>query len=162
MNKTIEELRNLALELQPIIDAKIKSLLDTFYKKPYEEESRIKSENGLLRKQEKIPEYYKDNISKIPDVLGFRISLPSDEDCPFVAKLIEEFLKPHTLFDMFNNPKPTGFKAFLYHISTEKVNIEIQIMTYQMRDWTNATHAEHEMRKYGSVLSDNTQEERKI
>jgi len=65
--------------------------------------------------------------------------------------IYENILEAVTNF--FNNPKSTGYKAFNCFYDNWAFNTEIQMMTKEMRDWTNATHNEHNKRKYGDILT---------
>lgn len=153
MSLNLNELREKAMNQMKVLEPIIRTQLDTYYRKPYELECRIKTDENLLRKQAKYPEKYGDDISKIPDVLGFRISAQFVDDCPLIANLIEEHFYPNRLLDYYNKPKESGFQAYLYYFTNQDVNMEIQIMTQKMRDWTNLTHYEHELRKYyGTVF----------
>ena len=148
METDINMIREMANKQLPIMERLIKLVIEKQYFKDYELESRIKGVDGLKRKQTQFPEKYGFNVEAIPDILGFRVSVPSEEDCLVISEIIYG-LAPYNVLDFFNNPKESGFKAFLYQLTSSSVNVEIQIMTYKMRDWTNATHEEHEQRKYG-------------
>ena len=155
MNPSIYELRVKA-ELHLVkIEEEIRELLNREYGKPYELECRIKTEESLLRKYNEFSELCKEQVSNVPDILGFRISVVSQEDCPLIAELVVNNLKSKDVIDYFNSPKETGFKAYLCYLENQPVTTEIQIMSQAMRDWTNLTHKEHEIRKYGYTLNDN-------
>lgn len=127
-------------------------LLDFLYRqfgKHFTLEERIKSIDKIKMKQQLIGN---DDIHAIGDIIGFRISVDSDGD---VLKLISIFNKwidkERMIFDYFNRPKETGFKAYLIQFRNNFIPYEIQIMTKKMRDWTNKTHAEHDKRKYNNL-----------
>lgn len=161
MRDYINQIRQLAADNASIVEGILKNEIEKCYSGPYELEYRIKSEEGIIRKQKKFFDSYGGNIEEFPDILGFRISLPREEDCTQIASVLDK-LSPHHLLDFFNQPKPTGFKAYLYYflfsvntdvsVMTPEVQVmtaEVQVMTFNMRDWTNETHYEHEIRKYG-------------
>ena len=134
-----------------LFEVKIKNLLDSYYRKPYILDSRVKNINKLKKKQLYLSDIYNYPVElfDIPDIVGFRISVPTEEDVVEVSKIVKDKLLPTRLVDYFNKPRETGFKAFLYYFQDCKINTEIQIMTEEMMEWTNATHEEHNIRKYG-------------
>lgn len=149
MYKNIEELRYVAnIELEAL-EVEIRCLLDEYYKKPYELDFRVKSRNGILRKQEK---YKMNNITKIPDIIGFRICLYDEADCEKVSNIIREYFKPIHVKDTFNKTKSFGFKAFIHYLFDRKINTEIQVMTTEMRDWINMNQTIYETSHYGQTL----------
>lgn len=151
---TEEELIIKAELLKDVIEKEIIRILELSYKKPYNLDSRIKS----LDKIEKKIEFRKNNnvpysICDIGDVVGFRISVESEEDVVFLQELflniwVEE---PSCLFDFFNEPKSNGFKAFILQFKQGEIPYEIQFMTNEMREWVNLTHEEHDNLKYGKM-----------
>lgn len=129
----------------------LESFLNTYYKKPYVLECRVKSIEKLRMKQELLSKKrgYQVDLAKLPDIIGFRISVDEESDVEELSALVQDILNPSRLIDYFNTPRTTGFKAYLYYFEDIGINTEIQIMTIKMKDWTNITHDEHNMRKYG-------------
>ena len=80
-------------------------------------------------------------------------SVDSESDVYRIFALLNDYFEPSRVIDFFNNPKSTGYKAFNCFYDNWAFNTEIQIMTKEMRDWTNATHDEHNKRKYGEILT---------
>ncbi len=124
--------------------------LTIHYGKSFALDSRIKSAEKLKLKQKFLEAKHQRPIEiyQIPDIIGFRISVDDENEVRVVSDLIESFLNPNRLIDYFNNPRETGFKAKLYYFEDEDFNTEIQVMTRDMMEWTNATHEEHNKRKY--------------
>jgi len=120
---------------------KIKALIEKYYHDEYDFEYRIKTRASIERKQNLNSRI---KLYQIPDILGFRISVPNDEYVLIISKIMAR-MEPITFTDFFNTPRNSGFKAFIYRFGS----FEIQIMTYQMRDWTNNTHDEYEKQRYG-------------
>ena len=98
------------------LEESILNLLHQEYDKHFILESRIKSVDKIKLK-------YKLQIKKglsgnanglVPDIIGFRISVDSEDEVDF----------------------------------SDEIPFEIQIMTEQMRDWTNKTHLEYDEEKY--------------
>lgn len=141
-----------AQEYANIFSKKLYNIIKDKYKKPFLLEFRIKSFESINRKQELWQREYnfRPSFEKLPDIIGYRLSVENEEDCTVMSDVISEYLNPNRLIDYFNHPKETGFKAYLYYIEEDKFNSEIQIMTLSMRGWTNSTHQEHVIRKYGS------------
>lgn len=119
----------------------------------YELECRVKSLDKIHQKQTLYEERNKPStLNDIPDIIGFRISIESEEEVIRIFSLINSHFKPIRVVDFFNYPKVTGYKAFNCFYDNWTFKTEIQIMTKEMRDWTNATHEEHNKRKYGDVI----------
>ncbi|MCM1052372.1 MAG: RelA/SpoT domain-containing protein [Ruminococcus sp.] len=146
----LEELAYLeAYEMQEIL----KSFLDTKYDKDYILEFRIKSLDKIKLKQRLYAmRYGYFELLDVPDIIGFRIAIDTEEDVQLIASLIDYYFRPTRIVDFFEKPKETGYKAYNYFFENEEIGTEIQIMTKEMRDWTNSTHEEHDERKYGAVL----------
>lgn len=147
-----DKLQNLANANLELLKVKIELLLNQYFHKPYVLDFRVKSISKLKQKQLLFfqKKGYLLPLESLPDVVGFRISLENESDVIEVSELISKFLKPSRLIDYFNYPKDTGYKAFMYYFENLEVNMEIQIMTIEMMKWTNATHEEHDKRKYFS------------
>lgn len=62
---------------------------------------------------------------------------------------MKNMLFPSKIIDRFHKSTENGFKAFLYYFENFGIKTEIQIMTTRIMEWTNATHEEHNKRKYG-------------
>lgn len=120
-------------------------------------ETRIKSDVALERKKAIMDcqqqKGYKE-IFDIPDIIGLRILTENENDCYVISEILNTHFSPSRIIDYFTQPRDTGFKAYLYFYTNLDIHSEIQIMTYQMRDWTNSTHKEHELRKYGNYIDE--------
>ena len=139
-----EQLQEMACkELETLKDNLI-DFLEKNYNKPYELDCRVKTPEKLREKQ-KLMNY--SSIIACKDIIGFRISVDSEDEVLELSRLVES-LGPNSVVDYFNKPRETGFKAFLYYFELD-INTEIQIMTKEMKEWTNKTHDEHNKRKYG-------------
>lgn len=139
------------LEMEEIKDM-IVNLLNKF-DVSYELEYRNKELAKLKRKIEyrKGKGFKNENILNIPDIIGFRIVVESEEDVLKIRDILNN-TRYDRIIDNFNFPKESGFRDFAYYYACFGFNTEIQIMTKSMRDWTNATHEEYEMRKYGDLV----------
>lgn len=136
-----------------LIEQEINNYLGLLGKK-YVLDSRIKSPEKIRIKQEYLKRKGRPyNLTDIDDIIGFRISTETDND----LLLIEAFLEGTFFYtyqmvkfvDFYSKPKETGYKAFnIFFISHHGIHFEIQMMTERMRDWTNSTHIEHDIRKY--------------
>ena len=121
----------------------------------YELENRVKSLTKIHQKQELYSERSNPvDLFDIPDIIGFRISVNTEEDVVRIFSILNKYFVPFRIIDFFNNPKFTGYKAFNCFYDIWGFKTEIQIMTKDMRDWTNATHDEHNERKYGDIIRD--------
>lgn len=119
----------------------------------YELECRVKSLDKIHQKQALYEERnVPSTLNDIPDIIGFRISVENEEEIIRIYELINRFFNPIRVIDFFNRPKQTGYKAFNCFYDNWAFPTEIQIMTKEMREWTNATHEEHNKRKYGDIL----------
>lgn len=127
--------------------------------KSYILESRIKSLDKVKLKQEYLKSKGRPcELYDIDDIIGFRISADTKEDLFLIEAFLEStfFYKyPMVKFvDFYAHPKETGYKAFnVFFMSHNGIRFEIQMMTKEMRIWTNKTHAEHDNRKYGKIIS---------
>ena len=141
------------------LEESILNLLHREYDKHFILESRIKSVDKIKLK-------YKLQIKKglsgnanglVPDIIGFRISVDSEDEVDKIKKIfcqnwIGHITHSFLLFDYIRSPKPSGFRAITiqYRVPffSDEIPFEIQIMTEQMRDWTNKTHLEYDEEKY--------------
>ena len=148
-----EDLFLIAEEEVKLFEPQLRDLIAINYNKPFTLEYRIKSLEKLQRKQILWQQNkgFLPSISQLPDIIAYRISVDDEEDCKIISSIISQFLRPQRLKDYFHIPKETGFKAFLYFFDNRRINTEIQIMSTKMRDWTNATHEEHDSLKYGDL-----------
>ncbi len=125
--------------------------------KSYILESRIKSPDKVKLKQDYLRSKGRPcEICDVDDIIGFRISTETDEDLFFIEAFLESTLfytYPMVKFvDFYAHPKETGYKAFnIFFISHHGVRFEVQMMTKEMRMWTNKTHEEHDKMKYEKV-----------
>lgn len=118
-------------------------------------DSRIKSLEKIKIKQEYLKRKGRPcDLTDVYDIVGFRISTETEDD----LLLIEAFLEGTIFYtyqmikfvDFYFKPKDTGYKAFnIFFISHHGIHFEIQLMTENMKKWTNSTHLEHDIRKYG-------------
>lgn len=145
-----EKLQLLATEQMEILEPQIIDFLYRYYGKPYVLDRRIKSTSKLKLKQKLFSDQkgYPVALEDLPDIIGFRISVESEAEVEEISELIKQIMRPNKVIDYFNNPKDTWFKAYLYYFENLEVNTEIQIMTEKMKEWTNLTHDEHNIRKY--------------
>lgn len=152
MSQEDEKLQLLAEHSMESLEVQIIGILDRHYGRPYTLDRRVKSVDKLKLKQRLFSNIkgYQVSLEELPDIIGFKISVENEEDVEIVSKIIEELMFPTRVIDYFNKPKDTGFKAYLYYFDNFEVNTEIQIMTEKMKEWTNATHEEHNNRKYFS------------
>ena len=153
MNLEDEELQLLAEEQMNRLRTEIQKYLNKFYDKTYILDSRVKSPDKLKMKQTLISSKkgYPIKLNDLPDIIGLRISVETEQDVEKMSELIKG-LSPSKVMDYFNTPRENGFKAFLYYFENIGINVEIQIMTVQMMEWTNATHKEHDTKKYGQKI----------
>lgn len=150
MNQNDEKLQLLAEQWMNNLELQIINFLDRCYGKPYTLDKRVKSIDKLKLKQRLFSNKrgYLVPLEELPDIVGFRISVESEEDVEIVSGIVKNLMLPNRVIDYFNKPKDTGFKAYLYYFDKYEINTEIQIMTERMKEWTNATHDEHNNRKY--------------
>ena len=149
----------------------IETLLKANYGKPYQIDYRVKSPEKIVYKlQTRLKEkaFAKDliihmryndeecrmalareRLSLINDQVGIRISVDDENEVLALIKLLGDFFTPEGTADYFSTPKESGFKAFVYYLTIDGINIEIQLMTNKMRDWTNQTHDEYDIKTYG-------------
>ncbi len=146
----LEELAFLEME-------EIKTMLVNFLNNncdfSYEVEARVKSLDKLKQKLALYSSMGVENptLIDIPDIIGFRISLDNEAEVIKMINLINNFAEYHRTIDNFTYPKETGFKAFAFYYNCFGFNTEIQIMTKNMRNWTNKTHKEYDNKKYGNL-----------
>lgn len=139
-----------------LIEEEISKYLKIFGKK-YVLDSRIKNPEKVRIKQEYLRIKGRPNkITDIDDIIGFRISAENDEDLLSIKAFLERTLfceyEMVKCVDFYSKPKETGYKAYnIFFISTHGICFEIQMMTEDIRKWTNSTHKEHDIRKYGRI-----------
>ncbi len=139
--KYLEELAFLEME-------EIKDVLISFLDKcniSYELDFRVKSLDKIHQNQL----LFKENngvsdLSDIPDIIGFRISVDSDQEVLRIFDLLFDYFIPISVGDVFNHTNNTGYKAFSCYYDVWGINTEIQIMTKNMRDYINSHHEEHD------------------
>lgn len=99
---------------------------------------RIKSKYSIYNKLKKYEkEWINPNISRVNDLIAFRILTNKEDDCFFVLEKLMDHGEPdYDLFDDYiSNPKPNGYRAIQFPIKFPSVldlKIEIQIMTKDM------------------------------
>ncbi len=157
---SFESLLNAANLMKMNLEEAILKLLYQNYGKPFLLESRIKSVDKIKLKQKlQIKKGYVGSINcLVPDIIGFRISVDCEQDIEDVKKIFSQNWNDFgericMVFDYIKNPKSSGFKAITlqYRVVSDfsrEIPYEIQIMTKQMRDWTNKTHLEYDKKKY--------------
>lgn len=152
MNVKEEYLETLfSLEIEEIKDSLINILSQSGIS--YQLDFRVKSLDRIHQKQLLFKERNRPcELFDIPDILGFRISVDSKADVYSIFALLNTCFEPSRVVDYFNSPKSTGYQAFNCFYDNWAFNTEIQIMTNEMRDWTNATHDEHYKMKYGDII----------
>lgn len=146
-----EELQALAAKQMEELKTQLTNFLDRYYRKTYVLDCRVKTLDKLKLKQNLFitQKGYFVELTDLPDIIGFRISVETEKEVEELSNLISNKLQPSRVIDYFNKPRETGFKAYLYYFENIEINTEIQIMTVPMMEWTNATHEEHNERKYG-------------
>ena len=113
-----------------------KTLKDLKFEKKIE--GRIKSKYSIYNKLKKYEkEWINPNITRVDDLIAFRILTNKEEECFFVLeKLMDNGEPDYDLFDDYiSNPKPNGYKAIQFPIkfpSISDLKIEVQIMTKDM------------------------------
>lgn len=146
----LEELAFLEMEE---IKFEIMNILSN-YGKSYTLDCRVKTLEKIHQKQLLYQERNKPcTLDDIPDIIGFRIAVETQEEVIRIYTLINSIFEPKRVVDFFNYPKSTGYKAFNCFYGNWAFGTEIQIMTKEMRDWTNATHEEHNKLKYGDIMT---------
>lgn len=142
-------------------EQKFQAYIKRIYKDEFLLEHRIKSLKSIKRKQS-FAEHNgsKLNLSQIPDLVGYRISVHNESDRNYLANLLffdgkswDKRLEPDYVINYFDPPRESGFNAILYRYENFAVNTEVQIMTFEMRKWTNETHGEYE-KKYDNLDQD--------
>ncbi|MCH5167168.1 MAG: hypothetical protein J1F35_04660 [Erysipelotrichales bacterium] len=153
MVETHEELQFLAQEEVEEFKPILTEFLDKNYGKPYTLEYRIKSPEKIRLKQELFSKMKGIDFPlwALPDIIGYRIGVESEEEVEVLNQLIKMEYEPIRIMDYFNNPKESGFRAYLQQFDNARVNTEIQIMTFDMIKWTNATHQDYDDKKYVSL-----------
>ena len=145
-----EEIEEVAKQQRDRLDMSIRFFLNRYYRKPYMLESRIKSKESMLLKRDYLEKNsgHPVELTDLPDIIGFRISVDDDDSVLQLSERIKIILCPDRVIDYYSNPKDSGFKAISCYFTDIGINMELQIMTKQMRNWTNETHEEYKIRKY--------------
>lgn len=113
-----------------------KTLKDLKFEKKIK--GRIKSKYSIYNKLKKYEkEWINPNISRVDDLIAFRILTNKEDECFFVLEKLMDHGEPdYDLFDDYiSNPKPNGYRAIQFPIkfpSVSDLKIEIQIMTKDM------------------------------
>lgn len=113
------------------INKYFRHVLDVYYNWPCDllvrakSKSEIKSGNGI----------FKNNHSPIE----VRIAVNSNADCYDLASVVELFLKDVQKTDLINKPNNQGFEGIIYNSLNAESEIEIIILTYEMRDKIEST-----------------------
>ncbi len=124
-----------------------KTLKDLKFEKKIK--GRIKSKYSIYNKLKKYEkEWINPNISRVDDLIAFRILTNKEDECFFVLeKLIDHGEPDYDLFDDYiSNPKPNGYRAIQFPIkfpSVSDLKIEIQIMTKDMYYYNTYGPASH-------------------
>ena len=131
--------------------AMLENYLKMYYKKEFSLDYRIKSVEKMMKKIQLRRKQYGQAYGphNLPDIIGFRVSVDTEDEVIELSNLIEIGLNPTRKVDHFVTPTDSGFKANLYYFNLNGVNIEIQVMTKEMELWTNQTHDEYNSQKYG-------------
>ena len=129
----------------------LENYLKMYYKKEFSLDYRIKSVEKMMKKIQLRRKQYgqADGAQILRDIIGFGVSVNTEDEVIELSNLIEIGLNPTRKVDHFVTPTNSGFKANLYYFSLNGVNIEIQVMTKEMELWTNQTHDEYDSQKYG-------------
>jgi GTP pyrophosphokinase len=99
---------------------------------------RVKCKYSIYKKLKKYEkEWISPNITRIDDLIAFRVLTNSEEECYLVLeKIMDEGEPDYDLFDDYiSNPKPNGYKAIQFPVkfkSVSDLDIEVQIMTHEM------------------------------
>lgn len=114
-----------------LINKYFRHVLDVYYNWPCDllvrekPASEIKSGNGI----------FKNNHNQIE----VSIAVNSNADCYDLATVIELFLKNVQKTDLINQPNDQGFEAIIYNSLNNESEMEIIILTYEMRDKIEST-----------------------
>lgn len=129
----------------------LENYLKMYYKKEFSLDYRIKSVEKMMKKIQLRRKQYGQayGAQNLPDIIGFRVSVNTEDEVIELSNLIEIGLNPIRKVDHFVTPTNSGFKANLYYFNLNGINIEIQVMTKEMELWANQTHDEYNSRKYG-------------
>jgi GTP pyrophosphokinase len=120
--------------------------------KNFKVEGRIKNVYSLYKKLQK----KNNDISKIYDILAFRIILDSEVDCYRALGIIHAINKPipGRIKDYIATPKTNGYKSIHTTVFREKTITEIQITTYKMHDFNEYGLAAHPKYKEQELASE--------
>ena len=140
---------NAEIELESF-KAMLENYLKMCYKKEFSLDYRIKSVEKMMKKIQLRRNQYGQayGAQNLPDIIGFRLSVNTEDEVIELSNLIERELNPTRKVDHFITPTDSGFKANLYYFSLNGINIEIQVMTKEMELWTNQIHDEYNYKKY--------------
>ena len=113
---------------------------------------RIKHIYSIYRKMQK----YRDrDLSKIYDIAAMRVLVDSVENCYAVEGILKEIWDylPDERDDYIQNPKTGGYQSIhnTFKVS-EKINLEIQVKTFEMHENNEFGIASHTFYKTGSTL----------
>ncbi len=141
----------------------LKCTLDAFYHQDYILECRLKSKEKIHIKQQFLIQKYPDSeeflkdISNMPDIVGFRISVDSLEDVKEIAKVLSSNADFYKELNYYEKPKESGFRAIVLQFWSDVSGFryEIQLMTKEMRMWVNHTHRDYDEEKYGVIKNKN-------
>lgn len=149
--------------------SKIKELKKRGYKFEYQIIPRIKSVKSILRKFEKhqIEEQDRD-LTKIPDIIGLRIIVPTVKDIEiYIKPLIRSwegttdynfrYLNKNDELELHHKYYDDDESCLFQHFSNfNGFNVEIQITTPEMSKWMDETHDEYVLRTYGEEYKEDT------
>lgn len=104
-------------------------------------EGRLKNVYSLYKKIQR----KNNDISKVYDILAFRIIVDSEIDCYRALGIIHALNKPipGRIKDYIANPKQNGYKSIHTTVFREKVITEFQITTHKMHDFNQYGLAAH-------------------
>ncbi|NCC70346.1 bifunctional (p)ppGpp synthetase/guanosine-3',5'-bis(diphosphate) 3'-pyrophosphohydrolase [bacterium] len=137
------------------IDKTIKDITEILKKnklKNFKVEGRVKNVYSLYKKLQR----KNNDISKIYDILAFRIILDSEIDCYKALGIIHSINKPipGRIKDYIANPKTNGYKSIHTTVFREKMITEIQITTHKMHDFNQYGLAAHPKYKEEELASE--------
>jgi len=118
----------------------------------YKVEGRVKNTYSLYKKLQR----KNNDISKVYDILAFRIILNSEIDCYRALGIIHALNKPipGRIKDYIANPKPNGYKSIHTTVFREKMITEFQITTHKMHDFNQYGLAAHPKYKEKELASE--------
>lgn len=130
----------------------IKEVLKKNKLENFKVEGRIKNVYSLYKKLQR----KNNDISKVYDILAFRIILNSEVDCYKALGIIHALNKPipGRIKDYIANPKPNGYKSIHTTVFREKMITEFQITTHKMHDFNQYGLAAHPKYKEKELASE--------